>query len=212
MKRYVYLQIGGSVWLLILLVFLLVSLSGCFNGAGNMVIPNEMVEGATETVSNITDASVMKEAIVHKTLQNQDKMINASNQKPSFEMGWQTVEETVYYPGMAAPLAVKKSMPTIKYTEKQAFTQVRPTAPSEHPGWKYGSDAVKTIAQYSFYGWLSNGLFNMVEKGWNMVGLKHNGDNYQSNNAGDGIGPVTSTAPPYVFGAEAIPPSVPLVQ
>ena len=188
-------------------------LSGCFGGAGNMVITDEMVEGVSTNVSNITDAGVMKEAIVHKTLQNQDKMINASNQKPSFEMGWQTVEKTVFYPGMTSPMVVKENMPVIKYTEKQAFTHVRPSAPSEHPGWKYTVDGIKTVAQYSFYGWLSNGFFDMIKKGWNMVGLKHNGDNIttnnQSGNGGDGIGPVTNTAEPFVFGAESAAPFVP---
>jgi len=187
-----------KVWVLISFMFLL---SGCFGGAGNMVVTNETIEGATESVNNITDAGVMKEAIIHKTLQNQDKMIAKSNEKPSFEMGWQTVEETVYYPGMEKPITIKKSMPTVKYTEKQAFTQQRPQAPSEHPGWKYGSDMVKTVAQYSFYGWLSNGLFEMVKDGWGMVGAKHEGDliNNQSYNQGDGIGPVDSTAEPFFF-------------
>jgi hypothetical protein len=186
----------------LLLLLCLVVTSGCFGGAGNMAVTESMIDGTEKIVGNITDASVMKEQIVHKTLQNQDNKIAESNKNPSFEMGWQTVEETVYYPGMSGPMTVKKSMPTVKYTEKQAFTNVRPQASSEHPGWKYVTDGVKTVVQYSFYGWLSNGLFDMVKEGWSMVGAKHNGDliNNQSGNGGDGIGPVSNTAEPFVFG------------
>jgi hypothetical protein len=122
------------LWTLALLPALI---TGC--GGTTVPVTQEMITETGEVVkvtsSYVKDASMAKEETVHQTLRHRDAMIAKSNATPSFTMGWQTVEETVYYPGMSAPITVKKSMPIVTYTEKIQFTQPLPIEPSRHPMW-----------------------------------------------------------------------------
>ena len=124
-------------------VFCLLSLSllsGCGSDGGMMPLTDETVKQGADVVKTTSgytkDASVMKEAEVHKTLRNRDQMIKEAHKNSGMKMEWQAMEETVYYPGMTEPVKATKCMPVISYREKAEFNQPLPQQQSEHPAWK----------------------------------------------------------------------------
>jgi len=113
-------------------ILCLCALAGCSGSGGMIPLSDESIStvatGATTSMGYITDASVMKEMAVHKSLQNRDKMVKDAHANSGFKMEFMLVEVS---PG------VKALMPKeIKYNEQAKFDQPLPQAPSEHPGWR----------------------------------------------------------------------------
>jgi hypothetical protein len=131
----------------------------------------------TSTITTTTaEASEFKEQQVHETLRNRDNNIQKDNAKPSMVMEWQAVEETVFYPGMAAPLTVKKSMPKITVTEKKEYKQPLPIEPSRHPAWASLDNAVNKGTDLTK--WLVGMIegFDYLSDQSKNVGTKYYGD------------------------------------
>jgi hypothetical protein len=127
----------------------------------------------TETTTTIAEASVKKEEAVHKTLQKYLSVIANTGMR----MGWQQVEETHFYPGMSQPVTVVKHMPTFSYVDPSSIQKL-PTAPSEHPAWRVGGQALETVAKYGMIGYGVHELSNVLTAGINGAG-----GNYYSSSA-----------------------------
>jgi hypothetical protein len=128
----------------------------------------------TETTTTIAEASVKKEEAVHKTLQQYLSVIASTGMR----MGWQQVEETHFYPGMSAPVTVVKHMPTFSYVDPSSIQKL-PTAPSEHPVWRVGGQALETVAKYGMIGYGIHEVSGVLAAGINGAG----GNYYSSSNS-----------------------------
>ncbi len=156
-----------------LLLALLVSLTSC---ADYVPVAGDMVGMAGESVVYIKDASIAKEAIVHKTLQNRDD----EYAKAYKESGTQIV------------FAMKEVMPGVwlqvieSVTSKAPpeFTGNLPTEPSIHPVWGAVNKGLDVAAKVGMF-WLgAEALTDM----WKRSAPQYDGP-YQSYN---------STAEPFI--------------
>ena len=183
------------------IIFILaLCLSGC---AGGMIpISDQSIStvaaGATTTVGYVTDASAIKEMAVHKTLQNRDKMVRDAHKDSGMQVGWMAMEETIYYPGMAAPITVTRYLPTIKYNEQAEFNQQLPTSPSEHPAWRtverLGVAAIHgTVIGYGINA-ASDVLQSAVDSAGHNTTVSGSGNNSSDNSFTDNaVGPVDNS-------------------
>jgi hypothetical protein len=137
------------------------------------------------------DASVAKEAEVHKTLRHRDTQIFKDNQTPTFKLTWKPVQETYQFPGMSAPITMSRVFPEVEVAQKTPFTQPLPVAPSIHPVWKFG----EKVADNVLFGWL----------GWLIGDMnKHSVDNARPVNTNS----FNQTAEPYIVRPEIVNPLV----
>ena len=181
-------------------LFLTTVLSGCTGG----MIPisdqsiSTVTTGATTTVGYVTDASAIKEMAVHESLQNRDKMVRDAHKDSGMQVGWMAMEETIFYPGMAAPITVTRYLPTIKYNEQADFNQQLPTSPSEHPAWRVveslGTAAIRgTVIGYGINA-ASDVLQSAVDSAGHNTTVSGSGNNSSDNSFTDNsIGPVDNS-------------------
>ena len=177
-----------KIWIFNLLIFLIViALTGC---SGLTTVSPEMMQAAgvdiDNGVSTIADASVLKELAVHKTLQNRDTQIAKATKNAGFKSEWKACKETVFYPGMQAPLLVTKPCLEVSFTPMPEFKQQLPTAPSVHPGYAMTEHIVTKIANATLIGYGLHTLGNVLETGFSHAGDDYSNSTYkQSFNPGD---------------------------
>jgi len=147
---------------------LLLTLSGCFWAGTGIPIPlDAMVEGVTESVPVIADASVAKEAIVHLTLRNYHKeytkAFKASGTSIDFSM--QEISPGVYVQVIS------------KLTSRGDVKMVAPPEnPSVHPGWGVAERVLTKGIDATLWGF---GIDSIVG------GIKHLTDNIGNTFYGD---------------------------
>ena len=186
---------------ILIVLILAMMLSGCAGG-GMVPISSETVDtvvgGATTTMGYITDASAIKELAVHKTLQNRDKMVRDAHKDSGMSVGWQAVEETVFYPGMKEPMVITRYLPTISYKEKAEFKQNLPTVPSEHPGWRVAENVATAAIRGTVIGIGLNAASEVLQSSIDNAG--HNSSIIQEDNSVTTIdkstGPVDNSVGP----------------
>ena len=194
-------RLNNLISMLSVLLFTVLFLSGCTTGGGLIPLTDTMVSETGEVVEKVAgytaDASVAKEHEVHDTLRNRDAMIAKAQAKSGFKLEWQPVDETVFYPGMAEPITVKKSMPKVSYTEPAEFNQALPTEPSQHPVWKTINNVSGKIVDATADTIKIVKVLDVMGDMAGDAGDDYNGDvvNNQSHNLGPGTGPVTTTYP-----------------
>ncbi len=165
----------------ILLVGMALVLSGCSTAA--IPVYTEAVGASgeiTETIAGYTkDASVLKEAQVHKTLRNRDTQHAKMYAQSGFKMKFKMQEVA---PGVKALLPSE-----ISYREEPDFAQTLPIKPSKHPVWATTSSLFGTVAKYGLIGYGLSELSGVLAAGYDAAGHSFNGNtNIENslNNAG----------------------------
>jgi len=153
-----------------------------------------IVGGATTTIGYVTDASAIKELAIHKTLQNRDKMVRDAHKDSGMSVGWQAVDETVFYPGMKEPVVITRYLPTISYKEKAEFKQNLPTAPSEHPGWRVAENVATAAIRGTVMGIGLNAASDVLQASISSAG--HNTTGSYINQEDNSIAPVDNSVGP----------------
>lgn len=104
---------------------------------------------ATDTIEVVagytTDASVAKEAEVHKTLRNRDTMRMETTKYTGMKMTWVEVDEmiTITQNGVTTEIMMTKHLPNVSYTPEPEFGNPLPTVPSIHPAWNTANTLIK---------------------------------------------------------------------
>jgi len=121
------------------------------------------------------DASVAKEEAVHKTLRNRDNKIKESHAASGMKLTWQAMPETVFYPGMTAPITINRYLPVVEYREQARFEQKLPTEPSVHPMWASLTSLGNNLIDKTFFGFLGSEMFGTLNKAIDNAGTRYNG-------------------------------------
>ena len=187
---------------LLLLVCLLFVLAGCAGSGGLMPLTDASIAtvtgGVTSSVGYVTDVSAIKELSVHKTLQNRDEMIRDAHKDAGMRLDWQSIEETVYYPGMTEPITVTRYLPTITYNEQAQFSQQLPTVPSTHPGWRTMEKIGVAAINGTVIGMGIKASADVLETAINSAGgnTTYQGDVSAGNSVDKSTGPVDASTGP----------------
>ena len=135
-----------KTWICLSLVLLL---SGCAGMSDTLV--TTVTDGFGRDVETVAGASIAKEQIIHSTLK-----ADVEGYYKALEASGAKVEVTGFY---EVPLADGKTgyLPLLVATAKEAPARNinLPTAPSEHPGWRFGGKVVDAGLSFGL-GWLLN--------------------------------------------------------
>lgn len=123
-------------------VLALFLLSGCASD-GSVSLSSLPIgdEAVTKLSGNITDASTIKETVVHQSLQNRDRAYTKAHKESGFRVKFKMEQ--------VSPGVYVQVMEDVSFREAPRFEQPLPTAPSEHPLWKtldrLGGKAMDTV-------------------------------------------------------------------
>lgn len=147
-----------TIFSLILCVLLLSSCAKMFNSEVVTTVTDEF----GEVTESVTTAAVARDELYMERGNTRDKYTKDMYATEGFTLGWQQIEETVYYPGMEAPLTVKKVLPTVTYKAPHVWQDRIETKPPDHRGWasldKVGDNVLKGFLYYLTFGVLDNAV------------------------------------------------------
>ncbi len=165
--------------IVVLLGVSILALTGCAGQGIEATVLNTLLGGTGEIGSDIIEASVAKELVVHKTLQNRDKMYRQAYEDSGFKIEFKLEE----FGGVAMYLPK-----TIEYKPEPQFDQPLPTEPSKHPVWAAAENLGGVLAQYGLIGFGLHEVAGIAKYGMDQAGATtYNGPLLNSNNdvAGD---------------------------
>lgn len=149
----------------LILLFIALTFSGCGAKGISEQGLNTIVNGVGKAGDQIVDASIAKEAIVHKTqqvrLEQYMKAYKLSGLKVSFSV--KDVE------------GLKVILPSIEYKPEPKIVDVA-LHPSEHPVWKFANNFGLGLLKWGFGGYAAHEAAGVLRAGYDAAGNNYYGD------------------------------------
>ncbi len=171
-----------------ILIALFLTLSGCASISTDAV--NSLVDGSTTTTGQISDSSVAKEALIHRTIRNYQNQYASSYANSGLRIKFKTKKVGDVYVQM---------IDEISYREKPDMF-APPTEPSKHPVWEFATVFGSNLLKYGLIGYAIHEVSGVLEAGYSAAqGTTYSGP--VVNAGGDMSGE-------YIFGTKSIDNSI----